>query len=212
MKYKTIYDFILISVKKEWVFNAFEKSAEKVFDLDKLVSATHNNKDPIPLLNEPCKAPVVKWKVENTSVDKLMKQMEVLTLALKIAPSASASASSYLSVAVPQPAVAYTPQTNFDAPAATVVAAGNLRSAVTALGLNQYAFCWLKGHQKLWNKKPFCPSLVMFIQIKKMHLNANKQITWEITDKSGSKVVLDTHREKCQTEIVKKTLKSLLKP
>ena len=73
MKYKTIYRFILTSVKKEQIFNAFEESAEKVFDLNKLVSVTHNDKGPISLLNEPCKVSVVKWKVEDTSVNKLVK-------------------------------------------------------------------------------------------------------------------------------------------
>ena len=36
-----------------------------------------------------------------------MKQIKVLTLILKIVPSASVSASLYSSIAVPQPAVAY---------------------------------------------------------------------------------------------------------
>ena len=75
--------------------------------------------------------------------------MEVLTLTLKIALTALASVSLYLSIAVPQPAVVYTSQMNFDAPAAAVAAVGNLRFAVTALGPNQYAFCQLEGHQKL---------------------------------------------------------------
>ena len=52
MKYKIIYNFILTSVKKEQVFNAFKKFAEKISDLNKLVSVTNNNKDSIPLLNE----------------------------------------------------------------------------------------------------------------------------------------------------------------
>ena len=60
MKYETIYDFILALVKKEQILNAFKESAEKAFNLNKLVSATHNDKDPIPLLNEPCKASVMK--------------------------------------------------------------------------------------------------------------------------------------------------------
>ena len=82
-------------------------------------------------------------------MNKLAKQMETLTLALKIASTVSASAPPYPSVAVPQPAVAYTSQMNFGAPAAAVAAAGNLRSAVAALGPNQCAFCQLEGHQKL---------------------------------------------------------------
>ena len=197
MKYEIIYEFILILMKKEWIFNVFEKSAEKTSDLNKLISATCNNKSPIPLLNEPCKTPVVKWKTENMSVDKLMKQMKVLILALKITLMISASAPSYSSVAVSQSAVAYTSQMNFSALAAAVAAVGNFRSAVTVLGSNQCAFCWLEGYQKFWNEEPSCPSLIMFIQTGKVHLNANKQIMWETTDKLESKVMLDTHREKC---------------
>ena len=106
-----------------------------------------------------------------------MKQMKTLILILKIVSAVSASVSLYSFVAVPQPAVVYTSQINFDVSAAAVAAVGNLRSAVTALGSNQYAFCQLEGHQKLWNEEPFCFSLVMFIQIRKMHLNVNKQIT-----------------------------------
>ena len=177
MKYKTIYDFILISMEKEQVLNAFEKSAEKTSDLNKLVSAIYNDKDPIPLLNEPHKASMMKWKVKDMLMDKLVKQMEALTLALKIALTASASAPSYPPVAVPQPAIAYTSQTNFSASVAAAAAAGNLRSAVAALGPNQCAFCWLEGHWKLWNGEPSCPLLIMFIQTEKVHLNANKQIT-----------------------------------
>ena len=60
IKYKTIYGFILTSVKKEQVFNAFEESAEKISDLNKLISATCNDKDSILLLNELCKASMVK--------------------------------------------------------------------------------------------------------------------------------------------------------
>ena len=60
MKYETIYDFVLTSVKKEQILNVFEKSTERVFDLNKLVSATCNNKGPIPLLNEPCKVSMMK--------------------------------------------------------------------------------------------------------------------------------------------------------
>ena len=102
--------------------------------------------------------------------------MEALTLALKIAFTVSALILSYSFVAVPQPAIAYISQTNFSASAAAVVAAGNLRSAVAALGPNQCAFCQLEGYQKLWNEEPFCLSLIMFIQTEKMHLNVNKQI------------------------------------
>ena len=212
MKYETIYNFILTSVKKEQIFNTFEESAEKIFNLNKLISVICNNKDLISLLNELCKAPVVKWKIENMSVDKLIKQMKALTLTLKIAPTASVSASSYPSVAVPQPAVVYTPWMNFGALTAAAAAVGNLRSAVVALGLNQCAFCQLEGHQKLWNEEPFCSLLIMFIQTEKVHLNVNKQITWKTTDKSENKVTLDTYKGKCQAEIVKEALKSLLKP
>ena len=141
MKYKTIYDFILASVKKEQIFNAFERFAEKTSDLNKLVSATHNDKGSIPLLDEPHKALVMKWKMENTSINKLAKQMEALTLTLKITLSASALAPPYPSVTVPQPAIAYTSQTNFSAPAAAAVTVRNLRSAAAALSPNQYAFC-----------------------------------------------------------------------
>ena len=73
MKYKTIYDFILILMKKEYILNIFKESVKKISDLNKLVSATHNNKNSNPLLNESHKAPVMKWKAENTSVNKLMK-------------------------------------------------------------------------------------------------------------------------------------------
>ena len=82
-------------------------------------------------------------------MNKLAKQMKTLTLALKIASAVSASASLYPSVAVHQSAVAYTSQMNFGASTAAAVAAGNLRSAVVALGSNQCAFCQLEGHQKL---------------------------------------------------------------
>ena len=44
MKYKTIYDFVLTLMKKEQILNVFEKSAERASDLNKLVSATCNNK------------------------------------------------------------------------------------------------------------------------------------------------------------------------
>ena len=176
MKYKTIYDFILTLVKKEQVLNTLKESTERIFDLNKLVSATHNNKDSISLLNESCKTSVMKWKAEDISVDKLTKQMKALTLTLKITLTVSVSASSYSSVAVPQPAVVYTLWTNFSASAITAAAAGNLRSAAAALGPNQCAFCWLEGHQKLWNEEPSCPSLIMFIQTGKMYLNTNKQI------------------------------------
>ena len=164
MKYKTIYDFILTLMKKKWIFNTFKKSVKKTSNLNKLISITCNNKDSIPLLNEPCKAPVVKWKIEDISVDKLVKQMEALTLILKIAPTASAPAPPYPPITVPQPAIAYTSQTNFSA----------LAAAAAALGPNQYAFCQLEGHWKLWNEKPSCSSLIIFIQTGKMHLNANK--------------------------------------
>ena len=60
MKYKIIYDFILTLVKEEQVFNVFEKFIEKISDLNKLVSVTHNDKGSIPLLNEPHKVLVVK--------------------------------------------------------------------------------------------------------------------------------------------------------
>ena len=146
IKYEIIYEFVLTSVKKEQVFNAFKKFAEKIFNLNKLISATCNNKSSISLLNESHKTSVVKWKVKNMSVNKLIKQMKALILALKITLMISASISSYPSVAVPQPAVVYISQMNFDAPAVAMVAAGNLKSAVTALGPNQCAFCWLEGH------------------------------------------------------------------
>ena len=51
---------MLISVKKKQILNTFKESTEKVSDLNKLISATHNDKDPIPLLNEPHKASVMK--------------------------------------------------------------------------------------------------------------------------------------------------------
>ena len=60
MKYKTIYGFILTSVEKEQVLNVFKESTEKVSDLNKLVSVTHNDKGLIFLLDEPCKASVMK--------------------------------------------------------------------------------------------------------------------------------------------------------
>ena len=60
MKYKTIYGFVLTLMEKEQVFNALEESAERTFNLNKLVSAICNNKSSIPLLNEPHKAPVMK--------------------------------------------------------------------------------------------------------------------------------------------------------
>ena len=82
-------------------------------------------------------------------VNKLAKQMKVLTLVLKIIPAVSVSASLYPSVAMPQPAIVYTSQTNFNAPAAAAVIVGNLRFTVTVLNSNQCAFCQLKGHQKL---------------------------------------------------------------
>ena len=212
MKYEIIYRFVLTLIKKEWIFNAFEKSAEKVSDLNKLVSAICNDKSLISLLDELCKASMMKWKVEDMLMNKLMKQMEALILALKIAFIISVLASSYSSVAVPQPAVAYTLWMNFGALVTAVVAAGNLRSAVVTLGPNQCVFCWLEGHQKLWNEKPFCFLLVMFIQTKKMHLNVNKWIMWRTIDKLESEVVLDTCEEKCQAKTVKKALKDLSKP
>ena len=174
MKYETIYDFVLILMKKEWILNTFEKSAEKTFNLNKLVSATYNDKDSISLLNEPYKASVVKWKVKDISVNKLMKQMKVLILILKIVLTASALASLYPLVAVPQPAIVYTLQMNFSALTAAVTAVRNLKSAVAALGPNQCAFCWLEGYWKLWNKELFYSLLIMFIQTEKMHLNVNK--------------------------------------
>ena len=79
--------------------------------------------------------------MKNMLMDKLAKQMEMLTLTLKIAFIASALASLYPSVAVPQPAVMYTLQTNFNASAAAAAAVRNLRSAVIALNPNQCAFC-----------------------------------------------------------------------
>ena len=174
MKYKIIYNFILTLIKKEWIFNAFEESAEKTFHLNKLISATHNNKNPILFLNKSHKTPVVKWKMKNMSVNKLMKQMKTLILTLKITFSASVLASSYSFVAVSQPTVVYILQTNFSVSTAAVTAAGNLKSTVTTLGPNQCAFCWLEGYWKLWNEKPSCSSLIMFIQTGKMHLNINK--------------------------------------
>ena len=60
MKYETIYGFVLTLMKKKQVLNALEKSAEKISDLNKLVSATHNNKDSIPLLDKFCKASMMK--------------------------------------------------------------------------------------------------------------------------------------------------------
>ena len=174
MKYEIIYDFVLTLMEKEWIFNAFKKSVEKISDLNKLVSATHNNKDSISLLNESCKVPVVKWKVKNTLMNKLMKQMKALILTLKIVFTVSVSALLYPSVAVPQPAIAYIPQMNFSALMTAAAVVGNLRSAVAALGPNQCAFYWLEGHWKLWNEEPFCSLLIMFIQTEKMHLNMNK--------------------------------------
>ena len=209
MKYETIYGFILTLMKKEWVFNALEGFTEKISDLNKLVSATYNDKGPISLLNEPCKASVMKWKMKNTLINKLMKQIKALTLTLKIASAVSASTSLYLFVAVHQPAVVYTSQTNFDALAAAAAAAGNLRSAVAALNPNQCAFCQLEGHWKLWNEESSCSSLIMFIQTEKMHLNMNKWIMWKTTDKLESEMAFDIYEEKCQTETVKKTLKNL---
>ena len=100
MKYETIYEFVLTSVKKKQILNILEESIKKISDLNKLVSVTHNDKDPISLLNEPHKALMMKWKTEDMSVDKLMKQMKVLILALKITFTVSASASLYPSVAV----------------------------------------------------------------------------------------------------------------
>ena len=47
-------------MKEEQVFNALEEFTEKISDLNKLVSATHNDKDSIPLLDEPHKASVMK--------------------------------------------------------------------------------------------------------------------------------------------------------
>ena len=79
-------------------------------------------------------------------MNKLMKQMEALILTLKIVLIISVSVLSYSSVAVPQPAVAYTSWINFNALMAAVAAVGNLRSAVAALGPNQCAFCQLEGH------------------------------------------------------------------
>ena len=73
-----------------------------------------------------------------------------------------------------QPAIAYISQMNFSVLTAAVAAVKNLRSAAAILSPNQCAFCQLEDHQKLWNEEPFCPSLIMFIQIKKMHLNVNK--------------------------------------
>ena len=146
IKYKTIYDFILISVEKEQIFNVFKESAEKVFDLNRLVSATHNDKNLISLLDKLYKASVMKWKIKNTLVNKLTKQMKVLTLTLKIILTVLVSASSYFSVAVPQPAIAYILQTNFSASAAAVMAVRNLRSAAVALDPNQCAFYWLEGY------------------------------------------------------------------
>ena len=73
IKYEIIYEFVLILMKKKQVFNAFEKSAERVSDLNKLVSATCNDKGSIFLLNELCKASVMKWKMKNILMNKLMK-------------------------------------------------------------------------------------------------------------------------------------------
>ena len=176
IKYKIIYDFVLTLMKKEWIFNAFKKSAKKTFNLNKLIFITCNNKGSILLLNEPHKVSVVKWKVKNMLMNKLVKQIKVLTLTLKITLTVSISASLYSSVAVPQPAVVYTSQMNFSALAAAAAAAENLKSVVAALGSNQCAFCWLEGHWKLWNKELSCPLLIIFIQTKKMHLNVNKWI------------------------------------
>ena len=47
-------------MKKEQVLNVFEEFIEKVSDLNKLVSATCNDKGPIPLLDESHKASMVK--------------------------------------------------------------------------------------------------------------------------------------------------------
>ena len=138
--------------------------------------------------------------------------MKTLTLTLKIAFMISASASPYPFIAVPQPAVAYILQINFNALTAVVVAVGNLKSAVAALGPNQCVFYQLEGHQKLWNEESSCSLLIMFIQTEKMHLNVNKWIMWGTTDKPGSEMVFNTCRRKCQTKTVKKVLKSLSKP
>ena len=79
-------------------------------------------------------------------MNKLAKQMKILTLTLKIVFTVSTSALLYSFVAVPQPAVVYTPQINFSAPVAAAAAAGNLRFTVAALGPNQCAFCQLEGY------------------------------------------------------------------
>ena len=123
--------------------------------------------------------------------------MKALTLTLKIALTVSALL--YSSVAVPQPAVVYILWIYFSA----------LPAAAAALRNNQCAFCWLKGHQKLWNEEPSCSLLIMFIQTGKVHLNENKQIMWKTADKLESEVTLNTYEEKCQAETVKKALKSL---
>ena len=75
--------------------------------------------------------------------------MEALTLTLKIALTASASASLYSSVAVPQPAVVYILWMNFNVLTAAAATVRNLRSAVTILSSNQCAFCQLEDYQKL---------------------------------------------------------------
>lgn len=73
MKYKTIYNFVLTLMKEKQVLNAFEESAEKTSDLNKLVSATHNDKGLISLLDKPHKASVVKWKADDILMNKLAK-------------------------------------------------------------------------------------------------------------------------------------------
>ena len=73
IKYKTIYDFILTSVKEKQILNAFKEFIKKTSDLNKLIFATCNNKDLISLLNEFYKVSMMKWKTKNTSVNKLIK-------------------------------------------------------------------------------------------------------------------------------------------
>ena len=88
----------MTSVKKKWIFNIFEKSTEKISDLNKLVSVIYNNKNLISFLNEFYKIPMMKWKVKNISVNKLIKQIKMLILILKIIFTISVSVLLYSSV------------------------------------------------------------------------------------------------------------------
>lgn len=152
----------------------------------------------------------MEWKAEEISVDKLVKQMEALTLTLKIVPAqATPSTLSYAPPPAPLPAPTYTVRPNATAPASTASGVGNLRSAATGLGANQCAFCRLEGHRKLWNGEHACPSLIGFLQTGKIHFHDSKRIVLGTSDKPGSEVALDTHNGKCQVEALEEALKSL---